>query len=122
MAQLGVTPTDVANAHRARRTRSTPPARSAQSPRRRARALVYTVTARGRLVEPEEFGEHRGARERPGGVLRLKDVARVELGALSYDASPRSTASRRSAWRSSCSPARNALEVADVGRAQDGAS
>jgi multidrug efflux pump subunit AcrB len=39
------------------------------------------VTARGRLVEPEQFGEIVLRAARPGGVLRLKDVARIELGA-----------------------------------------
>ena len=43
-----------------------------------------TVTARGRLHSPEEFGNIivRGAAN--GAVLRLRDVARVELGAGSY--------------------------------------
>jgi hydrophobe/amphiphile efflux-1 (HAE1) family protein len=49
------------------------------------------VTARGRLVEPEAFGDiivRSGAAGsgNGGGTLRLKDVARIELGAQSYDA------------------------------------
>src|SRR5690606_12629995 len=48
--------------------------------------LVYTVTARGRLVEPEEFGEIVLRADGSDGVLRLKDVARVGSGAQSYDA------------------------------------
>src|SRR5207237_9725409 len=45
---------------------------------------TYSVRAQGRLSSPEEFGEI-VVRESPGGaVVRLKDVARVELGAQNY--------------------------------------
>src|ERR1700730_5285627 len=43
--------------------------------------FAYAVRAQGRLVSPEEFGEI-VIRESPeGGVVRVKDVARIELGA-----------------------------------------
>ena len=38
------------------------------------------------MVEPEEFGNILLRSSGPGGALRLKDVARIELGAQSYDA------------------------------------
>jgi hydrophobic/amphiphilic exporter-1 (mainly G- bacteria), HAE1 family len=42
------------------------------------------VRAQGRLTSPEEFGEII-LREAPdGGIVRVKDVARVELGAQDY--------------------------------------
>ena len=46
--------------------------------------LNATVTARGRLHTPEEFGNIivRGAAN--GGALRLRDVARAEMGAADY--------------------------------------
>src|SRR5260221_325570 len=47
---------------------------------------VYTVTAQGRLIQPEEFGNIVLRASGPGGVLRVKDIARIELGAISYDA------------------------------------
>src|SRR3569832_666293 len=37
------------------------------------------------MLEPEEFGETILRSGGPNGVLRLKDVARIELGAQSYD-------------------------------------
>ena len=43
------------------------------------------MTARGRLISPEEFGSIVVRAGGPSGVLRIKDVARVELGAQSYD-------------------------------------
>jgi HAE1 family hydrophobic/amphiphilic exporter-1 len=42
------------------------------------------VRARGRLVEPDEFGEIVLQRGADGRVVRVKDVARVELGAENY--------------------------------------
>jgi len=84
MARLGVTPGDVADALRAQNAQYAA-GRIGADPAPPGQKLVYTVTARGRLVEPEEFGEI-VVRTAPGGsILRLKDIARIELGALNYD-------------------------------------
>src|SRR6185295_4460284 len=48
-------------------------------------SLVYTVTARGRLVTPEQFGDIVIRAGGASGVLRVRDIARIELGAQSYD-------------------------------------
>src|ERR1700737_718368 len=51
--------------------------------------FAYRVRAQGRLVSPEEFGEI-VIRESPeGGVVRVKDVARIELGAQDYSTAGR---------------------------------
>jgi hydrophobic/amphiphilic exporter-1 (mainly G- bacteria), HAE1 family len=51
--------------------------------------FAYAVRAQGRLVSPEEFGEI-VIRESPdGGVVRVKDVARIELGAQDYSTAGR---------------------------------
>src|SRR5205823_11995512 len=47
--------------------------------------IIYTVTAAGRLVDPEQFGEIVVRASGPSGVQRLKDIARIEMGALNYD-------------------------------------
>src|SRR3979490_3057325 len=45
---------------------------------------TYSVRAQGRLTSPEEFGEIM-LREMPdGGVVRVKDVARAEMGSQDY--------------------------------------
>jgi HAE1 family hydrophobic/amphiphilic exporter-1 len=45
---------------------------------------TYAVRAQGRLISPEDFGQI-VIRETPdGGTVRVKDVARVELGAQNY--------------------------------------
>ncbi len=86
MAALGITTGDIAaavnaqNAQFAAGTIGAPPAVPGQQ-------LEFTVTARGRLVEAEAFEDIVLRSAGAAGVLRLKDVARVELGAQSYDAS-----------------------------------
>src|SRR6516162_7569720 len=47
--------------------------------------FTYAVRAKGRLPSPEEFGEIVIRANTDGSVLRLKDVARLELGAQSYN-------------------------------------
>ena len=44
----------------------------------------FTLTARGRLVTPEQFGDIVLRTGPDGAILRLKDIARVELGSESY--------------------------------------
>jgi multidrug efflux pump len=84
LAQLGLTVSDIADALRAQNNQYAAGKIGAE-PAIKGQSLVYTVTARGRLIEPEEFGEIAIRSVAGGGVLRLKDVARVELGAQSYD-------------------------------------
>ncbi|MBL8435989.1 MAG: multidrug efflux RND transporter permease subunit [Zoogloea sp.] len=86
MAQLGVTATDIANAIAAQ-NRQNAAGKIGQEPAPAGQQLVYTVTAKGRLSSPEEFGNIVVRAAGPNGVLRVKDVARVELGAQNYDAS-----------------------------------
>src|SRR5207302_5715671 len=85
MAQLGITATDVAGAIRAQSNQYAA-GKIGQDPAPDSQALIYTVTAQGRLIQPEEFGNIVLRSSGPGGVLRVKDIARIELGAVSYDA------------------------------------
>jgi HAE1 family hydrophobic/amphiphilic exporter-1/multidrug efflux pump len=85
MAQLGLTAPDVATAIAAQNKQNVA-GKIGQEPAPEGQQLVYTVTAKGRLVTPEQFGEIVIRSTGAGGVLRLKDVARVELGAADYDA------------------------------------
>jgi multidrug efflux pump len=86
MARLGVTPTDIANAVRGQNAQYAA-GRVGAEPAPPGQQLNYTVTARGRLVKPEEFGDIVVRAGGPNGVLRIKDVAQVELGAQTYDVS-----------------------------------
>ncbi len=84
MAQLGVTTSEIASAIRAQNAQYAS-GRIGQEPAPADQQLAYTVIAKGRLLEPEQFGNIviRGSGSR--GVLYLKDVARIELGSQSYD-------------------------------------
>ena len=85
MAQLGVTTTDIANAVSSQNKQNVA-GKVGQEPAPQGQQLVYTVTAKGRLVTPEQFGDIVLRSSGPSGVLRLKDVARIELDAANYDA------------------------------------
>jgi multidrug efflux pump len=84
MAQLGVTTSDIAAALQAQNAQYAA-GKIGQDPVPDDQQLVYTVTAKGRLIDPAQFGDiilrANGAR----GVLHLKDVARIELGSQSYN-------------------------------------
>jgi len=86
MARLGITTGDITTAVNAQNAQFAA-GKIGADPAPKGQQLVYTVTARGRLVEPEQFGDIIIRAGGAGGVLRLKDVARIELGAQSYDAS-----------------------------------
>ncbi|TFH12754.1 MAG: multidrug efflux RND transporter permease subunit [Nitrosomonadales bacterium] len=84
MAQLGVTTSDIASAIRAQNAQYAS-GRIGQEPAPSDQQLAYTVIAKGRLLEPEQFGNIVIRASGPRGVLYLKDVARIELGAQSYN-------------------------------------
>lgn len=48
--------------------------------------LQLTITTKGRLVDPEEFGNIIVRSAPDGSFVRIRDVARVELGGETYDA------------------------------------
>ncbi len=87
MARLGVTPTDVANVIRGQNAQFAAGKIGAE-PAPKGQSLTFTVTARGRLQRVEEFENLIIRASGPNGVLRMKDVASVELGAQNYDTAP----------------------------------
>jgi multidrug efflux pump len=87
MARLGITPTDVATVIRGQNTQFAAGKVGAE-PAPPGQALTFTVNARGRLSRVEDFENLIVRANGPNGVLRLKDVATVELGALNYDTFP----------------------------------
>ncbi|OYZ71177.1 MAG: hydrophobe/amphiphile efflux-1 family RND transporter, partial [Methylophilaceae bacterium 17-43-7] len=84
MAQLGVSTSDVAAAINAQNNQYAA-GKIGQDPAPADQQIVYTVTAKGRLVDPAEFANIIIRANGPNGVLYLKDVARIELGAQSYN-------------------------------------
>ena len=84
MAQLGIATTDVTAAIQAQNAQYAA-GKIGQEPMPPDQQLIYTVNAKGRLLTPEQFGNIILRADGPQGVLYLKDVARIELGAQSYD-------------------------------------
>jgi multidrug efflux pump len=83
MAQLGVTASDINDAILAQ-NRQNPAGSIGQPPSPAGTAFQYSVSAQGRLVTPSEF-ENIVLRARPDtGLLRIRDIGRVELGAVTY--------------------------------------
>ena len=83
LAKLGITVTDIVNAVQAQNTVN-PAGQVGGEPAPANQQFTYSVLAQGRLTSPEQFGNVI-VRETPdGGIVRVKDVARVELGAQDY--------------------------------------
>src|SRR6202043_2716085 len=83
LGKLGITVTDIINAIQAQNTVN-PAGQVGGEPAPRDQQYTYAVLAQGRLKSPEEFGNV-VIREAPnGGIVRVKDVARLELGTQGY--------------------------------------
>jgi hydrophobic/amphiphilic exporter-1 (mainly G- bacteria), HAE1 family len=83
LAKLGLTVSDVVNAVQSQNTVN-PAGEIGGEPVPQGQEFTYSVRAQGRLVTPDQFGNII-VRENPnGGVVHLKDVARIQLGVQSY--------------------------------------
>ncbi len=115
MAQLGLTTSEVAAAINAQNAQNAA-GKIGQEPAPGDQQLVYTVTAKGRLLSEEEFGNIVIRASGPGGLLRLRDIARIELGAYSYDQRVTLDGQPTIATGVFLQTGANALEVADAVR------
>ena len=84
LAKYNLTPTDVINAISEQNSQFAT-GRFNQSPSKTSQAYTYTVTTQGRFDKVDEFENIILKSNKDGSTLRLKDVARLELGAESYD-------------------------------------
>ena len=83
LAKLGITVPEIVNAIQTQNTVN-PAGQVGSEPVPAGQEYTYSVRARGRRTSPEEF-EKIVVREAPdGGIVRVKDVARVELGSQDY--------------------------------------
>jgi hydrophobic/amphiphilic exporter-1 (mainly G- bacteria), HAE1 family len=83
LAKLGITVTDIVNAVQAQNAVN-PAGQVGGEPALKDQQFTYSLLAQGRLTSPEQFGNVI-VREAPnGGIVRVKDVARIELGAQDY--------------------------------------
>ena len=113
MAQLGITVDDVARAVREQNA-TNPAGRIGREPAPAGTQLTVPVTTTGRLTTPEEFGNII-VRATPGGsMVRVSDIAKVHLGALSYDAMGRLSGRPTSFMLVYARPGANNLDVRDA--------
>jgi hydrophobic/amphiphilic exporter-1 (mainly G- bacteria), HAE1 family len=84
LAKLNITVPEIISAVSSQNTVN-PAGKLAGRPSPPGQEFTYTVRAQGRLVSEEEFGNIVVRATPNGSIVRLKDVARIELGAADYD-------------------------------------
>ena len=83
LASLAITVPEITNAIQTQNTVN-PAGQIGSEPVPAGQDFTYTVRAPGRLPSAEEFGQIIVRADPNGGILRLKDVSRIELGAQTY--------------------------------------
>jgi hydrophobe/amphiphile efflux-1 (HAE1) family protein len=117
MAALGISPQQVVDAVQQQNIQAAlgqvggPPIADDQ-------AFQYTIVAKGQLKDPSEFADIVVRTGTDGGVVRLGDIARVELGAQSYTSDTRFNGKPAAAIAIYQAPGANALDVAEDVRAE----
>ncbi|MDT3778128.1 multidrug efflux RND transporter permease subunit [Nitrospira sp. MA-1] len=110
MAQMDVTPTDIANVVR-EQNRDFPAGRIGREPAPSGTELTIPVITQGRMSEAKEFEDMIVRAYPDGSMVRLGDVAMVELGAQSYDLEGRWNGKPNVFMLTFLSPGANALET-----------
>src|ERR1700751_1797675 len=84
LAKLGITVPDIISAVQKQNTVN-PAGQVGGEPIPSGQKFTYTVRAQGRLETPEEFGEIVVRANPDGSFVRVKDIARIDLGAQTYN-------------------------------------
>ncbi len=112
MTQLKVTVDEVARALNEQNAQFAA-GKIGQTPTGAGQEMVYTVTTKGRLSTPEEFEKVIIRSNHDGTTMRLKDIARVELGSKDYDFIGRVNGKPATLMGIFLQPGANALSVAE---------
>jgi HAE1 family hydrophobic/amphiphilic exporter-1 len=112
IGRLGLTVPDIANAI-AQQNQLTPAGQIGGPPAPPGTEYTYTVRTQGRLLNEEEFGNIIVRTTRDGSEVRLKDIARLELGTMLYNAVGRHDGTPSAVIAVFQIPGTNALEVAN---------
>jgi len=84
LAKLGITVPDIITAVQ-KQNNVNPAGQVGSEPIPSGQKFTYTVRAQGRLQTPEEFGNIVVRANPDGSFVRVKDIARIDLGAQSYN-------------------------------------
>ena len=117
MNALGIVPSDIAAALRDQNNQL-PAGKIGAEPLDSPVGFTYTMTTKGRLNTPEEFGQVVIRRDTDGSIVRLSDVARVELGAQNYSFSAEHNGVASVPMGLFLQPGANALETMDAVKAR----
>jgi HAE1 family hydrophobic/amphiphilic exporter-1 len=112
LASLAITPSDIQNAIKEQNAQS-PAGRIGAEPAPPGQESQFNVRALGLLKDPKEFAEIIIRSNPDGSQVKIKDVARVELGAQTYDLRARLNKAPSGAIGIYLAPGANALETAD---------
>src|SRR4249920_1022694 len=111
LAKLGVTVPEILSAIQSQNTVN-PAGKAGGEPAPKGQEFTYSVLAQGRLESPEEFGQI-VVRETPdGGTVRVRDVARIELGSQDYSVAGRYNGKPSAVIATYQLPGSNAVEAA----------
>ena len=110
MAQLNITPTEIAAVVR-EQNRDFPAGRIGREPTPQGTELTIPVITRGRMSEVREFEDMIVRAYPDGSMVRMRDVARVELGAQSYDLQGRWNGKANTFLLTFLAPGANALDT-----------
>ncbi len=113
MASLGVTPSDIYRAIQEQNAQA-PAGQVGQMPAPKTQQFQYGVEVRGRLSEVSEFEEIIVRAKPDGSFVRVRDVARVELGAKDYVFQSRLNGHPAAAFSINLTPDASALETAGL--------
>ena len=111
LTNLNLTPADVVNAIQAQNIVA-PVGRIGARPASTDVQFQLNVQTQGRLATPKQFGDIVLRANTDGSLLRVRDVARVELGAQNVDSESRLDGKPSVAMRISLAPGANAVATA----------
>ncbi|WNV12824.1 multidrug efflux RND transporter permease subunit [Tardiphaga sp. 709] len=117
MTALGITAADLMSAVKAQNAQASV-GQIGSAPAQKGQQLQLTITARGRLATPREFENVVVRTNSDGAIVRIRDVARVELGAESYGTQSRFNGLPSATLVVYQAPDANALAVAQTIRAE----
>jgi hydrophobe/amphiphile efflux-1 (HAE1) family protein len=113
LTALSLTPSDVVNAIRAQ-NQVAPLGRIGAQPASDDTSYQLNIRTTGRLVEADEFGAILVRANPDGSVLRVRDVARIELGAWNQDVDTRLNGQPAILIQIYLAPGANAVGTADA--------
>src|SRR4026209_271445 len=116
LAKLGITVPEIIGAIQ-KQNNVNPAGQIGSKPMEKRQNFTFTVRAQGRLSTPEEFGNIVIRANSDGSFVRVKDVARIELGAQTYNLESRLNGQPAAAIGLYQLPGSNAVQASDAVRA-----